>query len=71
MTKTTTRKTLDAGNTLDTLFSAVNRLSKDITFISVQVEKCTIFIPVLNPDEEKVSEFKVKFDIIYAQSQGR
>ena len=58
-----------ANSTLDKLFKHVDYLKNSTQFVSVNIEACTLYIPVNNLNKEKVPSFREQFAKVYSKSR--
>jgi hypothetical protein len=58
-----------ANSTLDKLFKHVDYLKNNTQFVSVNIEECTLYIPVNNLNKEKVPSFREQFANVYNKSR--
>ena len=50
---------------LDNLFKTIKPVNETTSFVSVELDNCTLYIPVNNLNEAKVSGFKRMFKKVY------
>ena len=63
------KENLEANIALTKLFKQVSKLHKDIDFLLVKVDNCTLYLPINELDKSKVSEFRTRFKEVYERSR--
>ena len=63
------KENLEANIALDKLFKQVSKLHKDIDFLLVKVDNCTLYIPINKLDESMIPEFRTRFKEVYERSR--
>jgi len=63
------KENLEANIALEKLFTKVSKLHKNINFLLVKADNCTLYLPINELDKSKIPEFREQFKKVYDKSR--